>query len=99
MMSNVIDLLGQMDASKIAYYLPEYSNVLASLEARAVNEAEVSKQLASALILMPCSCRREYAYHGKGVSMCVRCRALVLWETLEHGRSEIQAHFDKVIPK
>lgn len=98
-MTTSIDLLNEFKHS-VKVYSPQYvGELLTPVEARIVNERAVMNQLASALVLMPCSCRREYPYHGKGVAMCVRCRALVLWETLETGTSQVQKHFDTVIPK
>jgi hypothetical protein len=98
-MTTSIELLAEFKQG-VKVYSPQYvDELLGPVEARINNERAVMNQLASALALMPCGCRREYPYHGKGVSMCVRCRALVLWETLEKGDSEIQKHFDKVIPK
>ena len=93
------ELLDQINAETIAYYTPQFSPILVALEARINNELEVAEKLASTLRLMPCGCVREYPYHGKGVKMCVRCRALVLWEILQTGNSEVQTEFDKVKPK
>lgn len=73
--------------------------LLQAVEGRLNNELTVATRLAETLVLMPCACTREHPYHGKGVKMCVRCRSLVLWETLQTGRSAVQEHFDKVIPK
>jgi len=78
------------------YTAPE--EMFTALKARISNELEVAAQLAHALTLVQCICVREFKYSGKGVVMCFKCRAMVLYETLTTGESPTQKEFDRVRP-
>lgn len=55
---------------------------------------EAGEAMYKALKQMPCTCIREFKYHGKSVEMCRRCRAMVLWEYNQQTESPTQKRFD-----
>lgn len=91
---NSRDLLEQINVESITHYLPQYEHVLDALGKAVNNEVELMNALAQQLTLVQCSCKREFPYSGKGVTMCGRCRVLVLYEMHTTGKSETQKTFD-----